>query len=359
MDKLIKKILIKLEENGFEAFVVGGYVRDYLLGIKTSDVDICTNALPKDLHRIFPQNNNSNAYGGFNLKFKNYNIDITTYRKELKYDKRKPTEIVYLNNLEEDIKRRDFTVNSICLDKMDNIIDLVDGIKDINNRTIRMLGDISSRLEEDPLRILRAVRFATILDFQIEDNLYNEMKKNYNLVSTLSNERIKSELNKILLNKNFKKGLDLLEDLKILDLLNIKYKDIVFVNDLCGMWAQIETSSNLAFTKQEKENIISIREIVNIGDVSNKELYKYGLYNSLVAGDILEIPRKEINKKYNKLPLKNEKDLDITSKEIMDYLNIEPSKRLKDIKGELIEEILLGKLKNKKSELKKYIEKWR
>lgn len=355
MDKIIKNVLKCIEDAGYEAYLVGGFVRDYLLGIKSLDVDICTNALPKELHKLFPNNSNSNTYGGFKLKIKNYNIDITTYRKELKYDNRKPTEIVYLNNLEDDIVRRDFTINSVCMNKDEKIIDLVGGIEDINKKEIRMLGNIKERLTEDPLRILRAIRFSCILNFNINSDLEKEIKDNYKLVDTLSNTRIKQELNKILLNKNYLKGLELLKEYKILDILEISYDDISYVNDICGMWAQLNTTKNYAFTKQEITNIINIRQIINENVINNKVLYKYGLYNSLVAGEILNIPKKVINNIYNKLPIKSEKDLQITNNEIIEILNIEPSKLLKDIKLELIELILDGKLKNRNSELKKYI----
>jgi len=233
LDKIIKGILKKIEDNGFNAYLVGGYVRDYLLGINSLDVDICTNALPKDLHKLFPGNNNSNNYGGFNLNIKGYNIDITTFRKELSYDKRKPTEIIYIDSLEEDIKRRDFTINSICMTSSEQIIDLANGIDDLNNRTIKMLGNISERLKEDPLRILRAIRFSCVLNFEIDKSLYQEIEKNYELVGTLSKTRIKQELNKILLHKNYLKGLSLLKKIKLLELLNIEYNDnISYINDI-------------------------------------------------------------------------------------------------------------------------------
>lgn len=356
MDKLIKDILKKLEDNGFEAYVVGGYVRDYLLGKKSLDVDICTNALPKDLHKIFPINNNSNNYGGFNLNIKNYNIDITTYRKELKYDKRKPTEIEYINSLDEDILRRDFTINSICLNKEGKIIDLVNGIEDLNNHVIKMLGNIKERLNEDPLRILRAIRFSCILGFKLDEELYQEIKNNSELVTSLSEVRIKEEITKILLNKNYLKGLRLLKELDILDKLDIDYnEDITYVNDICGMWAQLKFNKNYSFTKQENINIINIRQIIERGIINNKVLYKYGLYNSLVAGEILSINKNIINKMYNKLPIKSEKDLEISNEEIINILNIEPSKRIKEIKQKLINEILNNNLKNRNSDLRKYI----
>ena len=125
MDKIIKNILKKIESEGYEAYIVGGFVRDYLLKKNSYDVDICTNAKPKDLIHLFNVKQNLNNYGGLNMKIKKYNIDITTYRKEKKYDNRKPIEIEYVSNLLEDINRRDFTINSICLDKNDKILDLL------------------------------------------------------------------------------------------------------------------------------------------------------------------------------------------------------------------------------------------
>ncbi len=357
MDKILKRILSTIENAGFEAFLVGGFVRDYLLGIKTFDVDICTNALPKDLHELFPNNNNSNNYGGFNLQIKGYNIDITTYRKELKYNLRRPTEIMYINDLNIDVLRRDFTINAVCMDKNEKIIDLVNGIDDINNHLIRMVDskNIKNRLEEDPLRILRAIRFASVLNFDIEENLYKEIKENYQLVKTLSNTRIKSELTKILLNKNYQKGLKLLKNLKILDLLNISYDDVVYVNDICGMWAQLNTPQSYTFTKQENRNIISIRQIINKGIIDNKVLYKHGLYNSLVASDILNINKKDINVMYEKLPIKSANDLAITNEEIIHLLDILPSKKISDIKNEMINLILEEKLKNDNKILREYV----
>ncbi len=356
MDKILRNILVEIENAGYEAYLVGGYVRDYLLGIKSLDVDICTNALPKDLHKLFPNNNNANNYGGFNLQIKNYNVDITTYRKELKYENRKPVEIIYIDSLEEDLKRRDFTINTVCMDKDENIIDLLNGIQDINNCTIKIIGNSKERLEEDPLRIFRAIRFATVLNFKIEENLFKEIKNNYRLIARLSFNRIKQELNKILLSKNFLVGLKLLKEAKILDLLNITYnEDIVYVKDISGMWAQLEVKEYFAFTKQEIRNIINIRKIVKSGVVDNKTLYNFGLYNSLIAGEILNLNTKEINQMYKKLTIKSIKDLDISSKEIMTILNIPPSKKIKDIEEELVAKILEGKLKNNNKDLQKYL----
>ena len=176
MNKEILKILEKLDDDNHVSYVVGGYVRDYLLNNPSFDVDICTNRLPEELEKLF--NVKSTLYGNISFKVGNYNIDITTFRKELEYFKRKPIKIEYVNDLESDLLRRDFTINSICMDKYGNIIDILNGKKDLDNKVIRIIGNPLKKLEEDPLRILRAIRFATVLSFNIDSTLDNAIKDN-------------------------------------------------------------------------------------------------------------------------------------------------------------------------------------
>lgn len=352
MEKNIKKILETLENEGYQAYLVGGYVRDYLLGVTSFDVDIATDALPKDIHRIF--NSIKNNYGSVNIKVDKLNVDITTFRKDLNYVNRRPSKVVYINNLKDDLERRDFTINAICMNKNGKIIDLLNGCKDLDSRTIKMIGSIDVKLKEDPLRIMRAIRFACILDFKIEDELYEKIKEYSYLVGDLSKERIKNELDKILISKNYKYGLELMKDTKISEVLEINYDDINYVDDLLGMWAQVKVL-NIPFTNVEKGNIIKITEVLDFGKIDNEILYKYGLYISRVAGKILNIKTTKISKMYNKLPIKSREDIDITSKEISSIVGVG------EVIGEtykIIEkEILNYRLKNKKSEILKYLEK--
>lgn len=352
MEKNIKKILETLENEGYQAYLVGGYVRDYLLGVTSFDVDIATDALPKDIHRIF--NSIKNNYGSVNIKVDKLNVDITTFRKDLNYVNRRPSKVVYINNLKDDLERRDFTINAICMNKNGKIIDLLNGCKDLDRRTIKMIGSIDVKLKEDPLRIMRAIRFACILDFKIEDELYEKIKEYSYLVGDLSKERIKNELDKILISKNYKYGLELMKDTKISEVLEINYDDINYVDDLLGMWAQVKVL-NIPFTNVEKGNIIKITEVLDFGKIDNEILYKYGLYISRVAGKILNIKTTKISKMYNKLPIKSREDIDITSKDISSIVGVG------EVIGEtykIIEkEILNYRLKNKKSEILKYLEK--
>lgn len=355
MNKIIYDVLDKIEQVGFNAFIVGGFVRDSVMNMNSYDVDICTNALPKDVKEIFNINKESNLYGSINFSINNYNFDITTFRKEKNYKKRRPTEVEFIKDLKEDLNRRDFTMNSLCLDKNSNLIDYLDGKSDILNKQIKLIGD-NIRLKEDPLRILRAIRFSTIYDFEIDDSLNDGIVMYKEYIKELSLERIKSELDKILINKNFLKGLNLLKKYGILKLIGIEYSNnIKYVPDLCGMYAQIKLDIEYPFTKEEKKNIKLIKKITTGNVIDNKILYKYGLYISSVAGKILNYKNDEIVSMYDKLPIYSSKDLDIDFKEIQNTSGFKEYKDVKILQELIINEILDNKLVNKKDKIIKYI----
>lgn len=361
MEQTIKKVLKKIENSGYEAYLVGGYVRDFVVGKNTYDIDICTNALPKELNKIFP-NCLNNKYGGINFKIKKYNFDITTYRKELQYIDRKPTEIEYINNLFEDIQRRDFTINAICMDSKGFIIDLLNGMKDIDNRVISTIGDSAIRFQEDPLRMLRAIRFMTVLDFSLSDEIKANIEKYKQLLLEIPVNRIKEELDKILISDNVLKGLNMLKEFGILKLLNITYENIISVKDLLGMWAQLDFEFNSSFTKEEKNNIINIRKILEMETIDEIVLFNYGLYQSTVAGEILGADKLEINQLYKRLPIHSRNDVKISYDDLLKILNIEPCEKLSVIMNEIVNKILKRELKNNASDIKKYLldekEKW-
>lgn len=353
-----RKVLEQIEANGFEAYIIGGYVRDYLLGIESSDIDICTNARVKDLLEIFKNNNvTSNEYGSIKIMTDKYRIDITTYRKDIKYNgNRKDVEIEYVNNLIDDINRRDFTINTICMNKENHIIDILNGQKDLNNKIIRCIGESEKRLTEDPLRILRAIRFATILDFTIEESLYHALIKNSYLLKKLSKEKIKEELTKILINKNALKGLRLLKETDCLSMIRISYnKDMVYVSDICGMYSQLTLPEEFPFSKEEKENIKAIQNIINYGKIDEHILFLYGLYISQVAGSILNIDKEDIANINKNLPIKSFKEIKITSDEICVILNSKPNKIIGAVYDKLKDLILERKLMNDNIAIKEYI----
>ena len=354
----VNEVLRKIEENGFEAYIVGGYVRDFILGIESTDIDICTNARVKDLLEIFKDTNaTSNEYGAVKILSNNFRIDITTYRRDVRYNgNRRNVEIEYVNNLMDDINRRDFTMNTLCMNKEGKILDILNGRKDIEDKIIRCVGEIDDRIKEDPLRMLRAVRFATTLNFKIEEELYKKMKANRKLIDQLSMEKIKEELTKMLLCENAVRGLEMLKNLGFLPYVGIDYNsNIVNIHDICGMYSQLELIKDFPFSKEERENIKNIKSILKYGTIDDNVVFTYGLYISMVAGSILNIDKEEVTKIEKNLVIKRYKDIDFTTQELCKLYDIKPSKLLSDVFDELKVLILSRKLENKKEEIIKYL----
>ena len=322
MDKFIINILKKIEKNGYEAYVVGGYVRNKLLGITSRDVDICTNALPKDIIKIFKlKKDTKNNYGSINIVSKKYNLDITTYRKESKYDEHKPVNLEFIKDIDKNLDRRDFTVNAILLNSKNEIIDKYNGINDLKNKVLKCKGNTKTKLKTDPLRILRALRFSIIYNLKMDIEIINFIKNNKNLIKNISYFRRKEELDKIFTSKNKLKGLKLLKELKLLDVLEIKYDNIIDINDINGIYAQIDFNDSYPFNKETKKIVNDIKEILKIGSINNHTLYKYGLYINRIAGEILGIEYKKINYMFNKLPIKSKKEIKISYKSIVKLNN--------------------------------------
>lgn len=356
----VLKLLKVFDDKGYIAYAVGGFVRDYLLGHESSDIDICTNATPKDIKKLFKDNCLTNSdYGSVVVVIKDINYEITTFRKEIGYtDNRHPNEIKYIDNLEEDLLRRDFTINTICMDKDGYIIDHLGGRKDLSKRLIRTVGDAFSKFSEDSLRILRAIRFATILDFNLDKELCDAILENKHLLINLSYERKKSELDKIFTSPNFKKGIKLLLDLgleKELEIPNLSKVLTSSVSSSIGIWSILNVGDKYPFNKNEIDLISDVNTVMELDNLNPSVLYKYGLYVNSVAGKIKSDDIKKITEAYNGLIIKSRKEIDITSEEIMAILGRAPGEYLKEIYDDLEEEILYNRLENKKTSICKYI----
>lgn len=223
--KEVNLILEKLTQKKFEAYVVGGCVRDLLMDKKPKDWDITTNARPEKIQKLFPKSFYENKFGTVtvitNSKDKTLKtIEITPFRLEGKYsDKRHPDEIKFAKTVEEDLARRDFTVNAIALKTQDSkliFIDPFDGQKDIKDKIIRTVGKADDRFNEDALRMLRAVRFACTLNFSIEDKTLKAIQKNVGWIQAISEERVKDELIKIFASSKAAEGIELLRQTDLL-----------------------------------------------------------------------------------------------------------------------------------------------
>lgn len=217
---MTNKILKQLEDAGFESYAVGGCVRDELLNRVNFDVDITTSARPDEIKEVFKDYKIIDIgakFGTIKVLDEDSEYEITTMRRESGYsDKRHPEKIAFTNDIKEDLKRRDFTINAMAK-RNGQIIDLFDGKKDLKDKIIRAVGTSNERIKEDVLRSLRAVRFATTLNFDILDDLKTAIRNNAESIEEISKERIQVELNKILLADEPRRGILLLDEVGLLE----------------------------------------------------------------------------------------------------------------------------------------------
>ncbi|MBI2064880.1 MAG: CCA tRNA nucleotidyltransferase [Candidatus Yanofskybacteria bacterium] len=262
----IKKILEKLQEAGYEGYVVGGCVRDLIMKRVPKDWDVTTNAKPEDIQRLFPEHVYENTFGTVGVKTGSEDpiisiVEITPYRIEGKYtDKRHPDEIKFADKLEDDLARRDFTVNSLAMDVNGKLIDLFDGQEDIKKNIIRTVGEPEERFLEDALRLLRAVRFATVLDFKIEDETLTAIKNNAEWLKAISRERIRDEFIKIIESDNAYEGILLLETIGLLEYIIPELREGIDVSqNLHHIYTVWEHNTRTLKYTSEKKYSLSVR----------------------------------------------------------------------------------------------------
>ncbi len=216
-----QEIIKKLNASGFAAYFAGGAVRDMLLNIIPSDIDIATNATPTEISQIFVNSKLVGAvFGVVIVKIREHKFEVATFRKDKEYyDGRHPSEVEF-TSAEEDAKRRDFTVNSMFYDPIEKkVIDFVGGRKDLKNGVLRAIGDADTRFSEDYLRMIRAIRFASRLSFKIEKKTWNSIRKNVHNAANIAVERVREELSTCLMGKNPDNALQLMLDSGMLQII--------------------------------------------------------------------------------------------------------------------------------------------
>jgi poly(A) polymerase/tRNA nucleotidyltransferase (CCA-adding enzyme) len=314
--KEVKKIIGDLQEAGFEAYIVGGCVRDFLLDIEPKDWDVTTNAKPEEIQKVFPDSFYENSFltvtartGSKNEKLAE--IEITTYRFEAKYsDKRHPDEVKYAEKLEDDLSRRDFTINAMAMDLKKKVIDLFDGKIDLKKKIVRTVGNPEERFNEDALRMLRAVRFATTLNFEIEEKTKDAIKKNSIWLDAISKERIRDEFVKIIMADKAVDGIEMLRELGLL-----KY----IIPELLDNYGVSQNKHHiydcynhaikaLEFTAKKKMNMFVrmaallhdiAKPIVKVGEGEAATFYNHEIVGAKITFQILnnlKFPKKEVEK---------------------------------------------------------------
>ena len=342
MNNNVKTVLDIINNKGYEAYIIGGFVRDYLLGISSNDYDICTNCNMDVLKDILSDYKYNIELSTIKITIDDINIDITPYRKEIEYKDRKPINYIYTNYLEEDLLRRDFTINTICMDSNLNIIDKLDGIADLENKIINCIGNIEQKLVEDPLRILRCLRFSNKYNFNIDTKLEVFIKNNGYLVKNLSYEKRKKEIIKIIENK----GLDILINYNLDEYLELDLSNIKYYSNALTTLIKIDINNKYCVSKYEN-NIKRIIDVIDKEGITNYNLYKYGS----VICDIYNID----SSLYNNLIIHNRKDINISSYDIINIVKNE--KMVEKIYTDIEKKILDGKLDNVYNKIIEYINK--
>lgn len=361
------KLLHEINSHSYQAYIVGGFVRDYLLGIESNDIDIATSATPKEIKEIFEDSCLPNEdYGSVTVIMRGVRFELTTFRMEIGYiNNRKPEKIKYIDDLYQDLIRRDFTINALCMDENGEVLDFIGGRDDLKSKVIKTIGNSRERFEEDSLRILRAIRFATILGFKLDSSVYDAIIDKKELLKNLSFYRKKEELDKIFTSPNYKDGIRLLLDLgleKELGIANLSKVLECNNTSLIGIWALLDVDKRYPFNKNELSLINDIREVMNLDNLDPYVLYKYGLYVNSVVGEIKNIDIKDITEAYNDLIIKSRKDINIDSNTIMSIFNRRTGHYLSDIYTDLENKILSKNLDNNYDDIYNYIrknkEKW-
>ena len=260
MYELGLEILSILFQHKFEAYIVGGFPRDMYLGKESNDIDITTNADLNDLQNIF-DNVKENGFMSYILEYKEHVFQITTFRKDNSYvDNRKPDIQEKVNTLGEDLQRRDFIINTLCINRNGKYIDLLGAKEDIDNKIIRTVKEPNTSFREDALRMLRCIRFSSLLGFTIDENTKNAIIANKELIRNLSFFRKKQELDKIFSDINYQRGLNLIKELGLEEVLSIKIVNNIYADDYLHVWASLEYSDEYPFTRKEKAVIELYRQ---------------------------------------------------------------------------------------------------
>ena len=368
-------ILKIFNQKGYEAYFVGGCVRDYLLGEDFSDIDITTNALPDEVKKVFRKSIDTGIqHGTVTILVNGDSYEVTTFRTEEDYtNHRSPEKVEFVSNLREDLDRRDFTINAMALDYNGKLFDYHNGDQDLNSKIIRTVNNPNERFYEDALRMLRAFRFSSKLGFEIENNTLNAIKRNAELIKFVSIERIVNEFKKLLAGKGNLRSLELLIDSKL-------NSYIPFFDEVDA----VQNFSSYSFCQSlyilAKLNNISFEKLRDL-KLSNKEIKKIKEYERINLEFIDNTPLELILYKYDKddihfiigyfgyydkkkidiinLPISSFNDIAITSTEIISIIDKSPGPWIKEVTKKLEEAILLNKIDNTEKNIVDFLKKIR
>lgn len=386
-----KPILTQIQQQGFQAYFVGGSVRDYLMHREIHDIDITTSATPDEIESIFSHTIPvGKEHGTINVVFNHENYEVTTFRAEEEYiDHRRPSDVHFVRDLYEDVQRRDFTINAIAMDTEYKTFDYFNGENDINQAIIRTVGDASERFAEDALRILRGLRFQSQLNFSIEDNTFQAMVNQIEDIKYLSIERIIVELKKLISGQNVATSYHHLIQLDAFKY--IPYFEKLDMQSLIidepmhfDVWIAIVNTkmdnegslSKLKISNKEQSHIKHLVSIINqLPEVNSKSdltmmVYDYDINdiltiiehtptlskNHIKTASPLIINQQTIKDSYQQLPINKRQQLAINGNDLMQHLNQQGGPWIKDILRKVEVAVVTKKVSNTYNEIMEWVD---
>ncbi|MDU1844385.1 MAG: CCA tRNA nucleotidyltransferase [Niallia nealsonii] len=387
-------IIKKIEEAGYEAYFVGGAVRDHLLNIQINDIDIASSATPEEIKAIFPHTIDVGiAHGTVMVIWNQDTYEITTFRTESTYlDYRRPEKVFFVRELKEDLKRRDFTINAMAMDKNGQIIDYFNGEDALKKKEIKTVGNPNERFQEDALRMMRGIRFVSTLGFQVEKETLKGIVDNQQLLSKIAVERITAEFEKLLQGRWCSDALEIMIETKLyrfLPMLESAEKAISQLAkfhltklELPEKWAvlllcmgvkdkqqielflrawklsvkQIKTVQKIIYWILQREQMSTwSRQALYFATlsiaVSAEKIYQL-LWNQEIRSDI-----SSIEEQYRKLPIKSKEELAISGNDLLRWTEKRPGPWIKDVLSLVESKVVEQKLPNDKQLIKEWLQR--
>lgn len=371
-------VIQKIQEAGYEAYFVGGSVRDRILKKPIADVDIATSAFPMEVKEIFPRTVDVGIeHGTVMVLFEGEGYEVTTFRTESTYqDYRRPDTVTFVRSLEEDLKRRDFTVNALAMNSEGELIDYFGGLKDIEKKIIKAVGSASERFHEDALRMMRGVRFVSQLNFSMETKTELAIKEHHALLEKIAVERIQVEFVKLLLGQGRQIGLRKMIETELYQFCPGLTSKKVGLTSFAKFETQLVTSTsawilltyfielpvseienflrNWKCSKKEIKHIIKERIAFDqrLESFWNKErLYQAGLdialeVETLVDGFQQESQLETVQELYEALPIKERQEMNVSGRDLITALKRPAGPWLGELLAKIEYQLLIGAIPN-------------
>ena len=381
------EVIKQIELAGFEAYIVGGAVRDSLLNRPVHDIDIATSAYPDEMMKLFPKTFPTGVeHGTVLVRYEQESFEITTFRKETGYsDFRRPDHVTFVRSLDEDLARRDFTINAMAFTKDKNLIDPFGGKEDLSANIIRTVGSPSERFQEDGLRMMRAIRFSAQLDFEIESQTLQAIQEYAPLLQQIAIERLADEWTKIIVAPSMKRAFLYLKQTNIASYLPvfrenkelwevfihqnvpfanisewISYLQLVYPSITVAEWVKEWKLSNAI--KKDAKRLVSLAEAYSN---ERMEWIVYQLPFHLLPAFISLLKRIGLPIKSNladckeTLPIKSRKELAINGTDLLDlFPTKKPGPWLEKLLSVIERNVVLGQLENNKNKISEWLKKW-